>query len=299
MTMKQPRPRPDSSTALLAWTMLPCLPLALTTRAPAAVDNQTGEQIYQQQCLSCHGKQGEGSKTYGHPLEGDRSVGQLAKYIAKSMPDDDPGTCEGEDAQKVAAYIHDAFYTEDRQLLEEHATFLREMEQELKEAGKDPIGHAVPEIEPGVKEENDNIPRISNMQIELDSAELRRRFRPYRHAPVHQLGWRGKDALDRGQRGASRAVASPGEQQGIGGEADEDQQHELAPVTLLQSPVLSVLQLTNSLRGYDQRTAAPAGSFAVFGGGDKPPLRSFLRPCKFDFIRSPSRDRHIGGGESL
>src|SRR5208337_3416130 len=157
----------------------------------------------------------------------------------------------------------------------------------------------------GVKEENDNIPRISKMQIELmvqkdadraHGAELRRRFRPYRHAPVHQLGWRGKDALDRGQRGASRAVASPGEQQGIGGEADEDQQHELAPVTLLQSPVLSVLQLTNSLRGYDQRTAAPAGSFAVFGGGDKPPLRSFLRPCKFDFIRSPSRDRHIGGG---
>jgi len=167
MTMMQPRPRPDSSTALLAWTMLLCLPLALTTRAPAAVDNQTGEQIYQQQCLSCHGKQGEGSKTYGHPLEGDRSVGQLAKYIAKSMPDDDPGTCEGEDAQKVAAYIHDAFYTEDRPLLEEHATFVREMEQELKEAGKDPIGHAVLEIEPGVKEENDNIPRISKMQIEL------------------------------------------------------------------------------------------------------------------------------------
>jgi len=46
-------------------------------------------------------------------------------------------------------------------------SFVREMEQELKEAGKDPIGHAVPEIEPGVKEENDNIPRISKMQIEL------------------------------------------------------------------------------------------------------------------------------------
>ena len=82
--------------------MLLCIPLALTTHASAAADNPTGEQIYQQQCLSCHGKQGEGSKTYGHPLEGDRSVGQLAKYIAKSMPDDDPGTCEGEDAQKVA-----------------------------------------------------------------------------------------------------------------------------------------------------------------------------------------------------
>ena len=65
--------------------------------------------------------------------------------------------------------LRSAVSTEDRQLLEEHATFVREMEQELKESesGKDPIGHAVPEIEPGVKEENDNIPRISKMQIEL------------------------------------------------------------------------------------------------------------------------------------
>ena len=114
MTMKQPRPCPDSPRALLTWTTLLCIPLALTTRG-SATDNQTGEQIYQQQCLSCHGKQGEGSKTYGHPLEGDRSVGQLAKYIAKSMPDDDPGTCEGEDAEKVAAYIYDAFYSKTAQ----------------------------------------------------------------------------------------------------------------------------------------------------------------------------------------
>jgi hypothetical protein len=55
----------------------------------------------------------------------------------------------------------------DRQLLEEHATFVREMEQELKDYGNDPIGHAVPEIEPGIKEENDNIPRISKVQIDL------------------------------------------------------------------------------------------------------------------------------------
>lgn len=54
---------------------------------------------------------------------------------------------------------------EDRRLLEEHATFVREMEQELK-ATKD-VGHAVPEIEPGVKEENDNIPRLTKMQIDL------------------------------------------------------------------------------------------------------------------------------------
>ena len=58
---------------------------------------------------------------------------------------------------------------EDRQLLEEHATFVREMEQELKESGSRAAdaAHAVPELEPGVKEENDNMPRISRMQIDL------------------------------------------------------------------------------------------------------------------------------------
>ena len=60
--------------------------------------------------------------------------------------------------QKVSA--------EDRRLLEEHATFVREMEQELKAPGRD-VGHAVPELEPGVKRENDNIPRTTKMQIDL------------------------------------------------------------------------------------------------------------------------------------
>src|SRR5439155_19596813 len=56
---------------------------------------------------------------------------------------------------------------EDRRLLEEHATFVREMEEELKATGSQSVGHAVPELEPGVKKENDNIPRITKMQIDL------------------------------------------------------------------------------------------------------------------------------------
>ena len=72
-----------------------------------------------------------------------------------------------DDIQADLGKLRSAVSAADRQLLEEHATFVREMEQELQSAGKDPVGHAVPEIEPGVKEENDNIPRISKMQIEL------------------------------------------------------------------------------------------------------------------------------------
>jgi uncharacterized protein DUF1552 len=68
-----------------------------------------------------------------------------------------------EDLNKVRSVVS----TEDRRLLEEHAGFVREMEQELKASKKQDVGHAVPELEPGVKAENDNIPRISKMQIDL------------------------------------------------------------------------------------------------------------------------------------
>lgn len=62
--------------------------------------------------------------------------------------------------------VEGAVGAEDKKLLEKHATFVREMEQELK-AGGGAVGHAVPKLEPGVREENDNIPRISKIQIDL------------------------------------------------------------------------------------------------------------------------------------
>ena len=66
------------------------------------------------------------------------------------------------DLQKISRIVS----REDRQLLEEHATFVRAMETQLQTKSTD-IGHAIPELEPGIKEENDNIPQISKMQIDL------------------------------------------------------------------------------------------------------------------------------------
>ena len=54
----------------------------------------------------------------------------------------------------------------DRRLLDEHATFVREMEQELR-AARAAAGHDVPRLEPGVRKDNDRIPQISRMQIDL------------------------------------------------------------------------------------------------------------------------------------
>ncbi len=92
----------DPFAALMILVLVPAL---------AAADEKSGVEIYRQKCLSCHGESGTGTEDYPRPLTGDRSVAQLSKLIAKTMPEDDPGTCVGEDADKVAAYIHDAFYS--------------------------------------------------------------------------------------------------------------------------------------------------------------------------------------------
>jgi mono/diheme cytochrome c family protein len=91
--------------------------LALALVGPAlAADNKlgdsTGEQIYRLKCASCHGAAGEGTKEFPRALEGDKSVAKLARLIEKTMPEDDPGTCVGPEAEKVAAYIHEAFYSQ-------------------------------------------------------------------------------------------------------------------------------------------------------------------------------------------
>jgi hypothetical protein len=72
----------------------------------------TGETIYRTKCAVCHGPKGEGkTAVYPHPLVGDRSIGELTEYISRSMPEDKPGTCMGEEAQRVATFIHEGFYS--------------------------------------------------------------------------------------------------------------------------------------------------------------------------------------------
>lgn len=71
-----------------------------------------GSEIYQKQCVRCHGPQGEGvKKKYDKPLEGDKSVQELAKLIGKTMPEDAPETLTAEQAESVAKYIHETFYS--------------------------------------------------------------------------------------------------------------------------------------------------------------------------------------------
>jgi len=67
-----------------------------------------------------------------------------------------------DDLAKVAASLP----TEDQRILEEHAALVRSFENELA-AHRETEGHAVPVLEPGVLEQNDQMPKISRMQIDL------------------------------------------------------------------------------------------------------------------------------------
>jgi hypothetical protein len=68
-----------------------------------------------------------------------------------------------EDLRKVRQLVS----AEDQRLLDEHATLVRQMERELAESGQKPLHADPPALEPGVADQNDNVPRLSRMQIDL------------------------------------------------------------------------------------------------------------------------------------
>lgn len=88
--------------------------LGLLSVLPAGAER--GLQIYTEHCASCHGDQGEGvANEYDEALVGKKSVDSLAKYIHRTMPEDDEDAVVDEDARLVAAYIHGAFYSPEAQ----------------------------------------------------------------------------------------------------------------------------------------------------------------------------------------
>ena len=71
-----------------------------------AVLHERGAEIYRMQCAQCHGANGEGvDGEYDKPLYGDRSVDRLANLIERTMPEDEPELCVGDDAAAVRTVI--------------------------------------------------------------------------------------------------------------------------------------------------------------------------------------------------
>src|SRR4051812_25331224 len=68
-----------------------------------------------------------------------------------------------EDLKKARKLIS----TEDSRMLDEHEALVRQMEKELKEAERQKLRVEPPSLEQGVADQNDNVPRLSRMQIDL------------------------------------------------------------------------------------------------------------------------------------
>ena len=70
----------------------------------------------------------------------------------------------GSDLKKISKTVG----AEDRQLLEQHLTLVREMEQEMAAAAKSgKLVHPEPELDPNIELTNDNTPQLARMQMDL------------------------------------------------------------------------------------------------------------------------------------
>jgi len=68
-----------------------------------------------------------------------------------------------DDLRKVRKLIS----AEDRHLLDEHQNLVCQMEKEIAESGRQKLQVRPPTLEEGVTDQNDNVPRLSRMQIDL------------------------------------------------------------------------------------------------------------------------------------
>ncbi|MEM7395617.1 MAG: DUF1552 domain-containing protein, partial [Verrucomicrobiota bacterium] len=63
--------------------------------------------------------------------------------------------------------VRDRVSPEERNLLDEHADFVREMEQELIRAGEQKLSLEPPDLKPGVSDRNENLPQLCRMQTDM------------------------------------------------------------------------------------------------------------------------------------
>ena len=118
--------------------------LGLTGILPAQDAPTSGEAIYAEHCASCHGKHGEGvPDEVDEPLHGERALPSLSRYIDRKMPEDKPELLNAEESQRVAEYIHGAFYSAEARAKTTptpKAAFARLTNRQFRESVADLIG---------------------------------------------------------------------------------------------------------------------------------------------------------------
>lgn len=98
--------------AWLRTFLIAAVVFAFFEQRTTAEDEHPGKAIYTKQCASCHGGDGQGTaENYPEALAGDRPLADLARVITETMPEGESDVCIGKDAEAVASYIYDAFYS--------------------------------------------------------------------------------------------------------------------------------------------------------------------------------------------
>src|SRR5437016_1152705 len=72
-----------------------------------------------------------------------------------------------DDVQQDLKKVRKLISAEDRRLLDEHEGLVRQMEKEVSEAGRQKLRVGPPSLAEGIADRNDNVPRLSRMQIDL------------------------------------------------------------------------------------------------------------------------------------
>ncbi|SFI28276.1 DUF1592 domain-containing protein [Planctomicrobium piriforme] len=98
-------------TVLGMFSLLIASPCFAEGEAAQPMTPVSGAAVYADQCARCHGPNGEGTKDYPTALTGDKSVLELKQVIAETMPEDKEQKCSASDAQAVAVYMSDKFYS--------------------------------------------------------------------------------------------------------------------------------------------------------------------------------------------
>jgi hypothetical protein len=72
-----------------------------------------------------------------------------------------------DDLQSQLKQVRRMISTEDRRMLEEHETLVRQLERDLDAAARQKLRVGPPSLTAGVSDQNDNVPQLSRMQIDL------------------------------------------------------------------------------------------------------------------------------------
>lgn len=90
------------------WNMAALAFFAICSHSIAAAPD--GKIIYHKMCSDCHGSKGEGVKDVADAFSGSHSLAQLTDVIARTMPEDKPGSLSAAQANAVANFIHTNIY---------------------------------------------------------------------------------------------------------------------------------------------------------------------------------------------